>query len=79
MPMFSKPFQIEANLVEGQEGVARARSGAPANLPHFKGMLICRRCDLCGTRISLKSEADEKIVLMCPACQREYIFRNNID
>lgn len=44
------------------------------NLPRFRGVLLCRRCDYCGTRISFKGEAQDRLVLKCPECKKEYTF-----
>lgn len=80
MAIFNKPFPVETSMAEGQQGGrSRSPSGTSGSIPRFRGMLICRRCELCGTRISFKAEADEKVILKCPACQREYIFRENIE
>ncbi len=43
-------------------------------LPRFRGVLLCRRCDSCGTRISFKGEAKDKLILKCPECLKEYTF-----
>ncbi|MFZ2447959.1 MAG: hypothetical protein WAW37_16505 [Syntrophobacteraceae bacterium] len=48
--------------------------GGSNTLPRFRGYLLCRRCDTCGTRIDLKREAEDRIILKCPRCNREYVF-----
>ncbi len=45
-----------------------------STLPCFRGVLMCRRCDVCGARIGLKGEAMDRVVLKCPECQKEYTF-----
>ncbi len=45
-----------------------------STLPHFRGVLLCRRCDVCGARISIKGEAKDRVILKCPECQKEYTF-----
>ncbi len=43
-------------------------------LPKFRGVMLCRRCDSCGTRINFKGEAKDRLVLKCPECEKEYTF-----
>jgi hypothetical protein len=60
---------------EDQNGGAESPSCSfKKNAPRFRGVLMRRRCDLCGTRIGLKCEGKDRVVLRCPECQREYIF-----
>lgn len=40
----------------------------------FRGVLLRRRCDSCGSRISILSEGDDKVFMRCPECLREYVF-----
>ncbi|MDR3555118.1 MAG: hypothetical protein P4L55_10225 [Syntrophobacteraceae bacterium] len=40
----------------------------------FRGMLLRRRCDSCGTRIHLLTEVDDRVFMKCPECLREYVF-----
>ncbi len=40
----------------------------------FRGLLLCRRCDICGTRISIHVEGNDKVTMKCPECSREYVF-----
>lgn len=39
------------------------------------GIFICRRCDCCGIRLRVKNEND-KTILKCAECGREYLFHN---
>ncbi len=48
-------------------------------LPRFRGSLICRRCDSCGTRIGVHGEDDNRVVMKCPECQREYVFFERLE
>jgi len=62
---------------EDQPGVADSPSCSctfSQNAPRFRGVLMRRRCDSCGTRIGLKCEGEDRIVLRCPGCQQEYVF-----
>lgn len=43
-------------------------------LPRFRGLLLCRRCDSCGTRIGIHGEGNDRVVMKCPECLREYVF-----
>ncbi len=43
-------------------------------LPRFRGLLLCRRCDSCGTRIGIHGEGSDRVVMKCPECLREYVF-----
>jgi len=43
-------------------------------LPRFRGLLLCRRCDFCGTRIGFHGEGNNRVIMKCPECQREYVF-----
>jgi hypothetical protein len=45
----------------------------------FRGVLMRRRCDSCGTRIGIKCEGENKVILKCPECHREYTFFNHPD
>ena len=40
----------------------------------FRGMLLRRRCDSCGTRIHILTEVDDRVFMKCPECLREYVF-----
>ncbi|MDR3566874.1 MAG: hypothetical protein P4L43_02485 [Syntrophobacteraceae bacterium] len=40
----------------------------------FRGLLLRRRCDSCGTRIRILGEGDDKVFMRCPECLREYVF-----
>ena len=39
-----------------------------------KGFAVCKRCDSCGTRISLAIDTDEECILICQCCGKEYRF-----
>ena len=43
-------------------------------IPRFRGLLLCRRCDFCGTRIGIHCESKDRVTMKCPECQREYVF-----
>jgi hypothetical protein len=58
----------------GEDGVATAMNLHGSALPRFRGLLLCRRCDSCGARISIHGESDDSVVMKCPECQREYVF-----
>ena len=46
----------------------------------FRGFLLRRRCDSCGTRIHLLGEGDDDRVFMrCPECLRDYVFFNRTE
>jgi hypothetical protein len=45
-----------------------------STLPWFRGLLLCRRCDFCGTRIGIHGEGDDRVIMKCPECSREYVF-----
>ena len=36
--------------------------------------LACRRCDHCGTKTDVKSHDDDRCILQCSLCGREYPF-----
>ncbi len=40
----------------------------------FRGILLRRRCDSCGTRINILGEVDDRVFMRCPECLREYVF-----
>ncbi len=40
----------------------------------IKEFIVRRRCDNCGTKIVLVAEANDKCLLICRQCGREYIF-----
>ncbi|MGC9195268.1 MAG: hypothetical protein ACP5IL_07415 [Syntrophobacteraceae bacterium] len=74
------PPEGGANAVEQtREVAARAemaqqaggREGAAVS---FRGMLLRRRCDSCGTRISVFGEVSDRVFMRCPDCLREYVF-----
>ena len=43
-------------------------------LPRFRGLLLRRRCDFCGTRINILGEDEDTVTMQCPQCNRQYIF-----
>ncbi|MFZ0929118.1 MAG: hypothetical protein WAN11_10990 [Syntrophobacteraceae bacterium] len=57
-----------------EDGATQAINAHGSTLPRFRGLLLCRRCDFCGTRISIHGEGDDSVVMRCPECQREYVF-----
>lgn len=63
------------------EMVHQARAGAASAIgveggsaTWFRGMLLRRRCDACGTRINILGEIDDRVLMRCPECLREYVF-----
>ncbi|MHC1727337.1 MAG: hypothetical protein AB9866_15255 [Syntrophobacteraceae bacterium] len=66
----ARPSEVEACGIPQAQCTDRHSS----TIPRFRGVLLCRRCDSCGTRISFKGEAQDKLVLKCPECEKEYIF-----
>ena len=44
------------------------------SFPSVRGLLLRRRCDSCGTRISIQGEDDNSVTMQCPKCQRQYVF-----
>jgi hypothetical protein len=54
--------------------VTQLRDRHGNTLPWFRGLLLCRRCDFCGTRIGVHAEGKDRVIMKCPECQREYVF-----
>lgn len=55
------------------------QTGPLANDPRedsgwFRGILMRRRCDFCGTRIAVHGENENGVIMKCPQCLHEYIF-----
>ena len=57
-----------------EDDVAEVMNRHGRILPRFRGLLLCRRCDFCGIRISIHGEDNDRVVMKCPECQREYVF-----
>ena len=57
-----------------EDRVATAMNLHGGALRRFRGLLLCRRCDSCGARISIHGEGADSVVMKCPECQREYVF-----
>ena len=67
------PLKVDPSEMEESSGLA-AYNRHGGTLPRFRGLLLCRRCDFCGTRIGIHGESKDRVTMKCPACQREYVF-----
>ncbi len=70
---------LAAALPSGEESPSDPQPaqcvGRPSQpIPRFRGVLMCRRCDACGARIGYKGEGTDRVILKCPACDKEYTF-----
>ena len=70
-----------AEAVSPAEMAPRARVAAASSIgvecgaaTWFRGVLLRRRCDACGTRINILGEGADKVFMRCPECLREYVF-----
>ncbi|MGC9967290.1 MAG: hypothetical protein ABSE08_17985 [Syntrophobacteraceae bacterium] len=68
VPLIVSPSEDEKNPVMQ---LANRHGSA---LPRFRGLLLCRRCDFCGTRIDVHGEDKDSVTLQCPQCLRQYVF-----
>jgi hypothetical protein len=68
IPLIVGPSEIEENPVKQLTN----RHGSA--LPRFRGLLLRRRCDSCGTRVNIHGENEDSVTLKCPECHREYVF-----
>ncbi|MGC8491448.1 MAG: hypothetical protein ACP5SH_06900 [Syntrophobacteraceae bacterium] len=68
----------EAARLEVTSGANASAPGAAgtkgASATWFRGILLRRRCDSCGTRIDILAEGEDRVFMRCPECLREYVF-----
>ncbi len=68
-------LHLATRLPGGEEDrVAQAANSHGSTRLRFRGLLLRRRCDSCGTRISILGEEIDKVFMRCPECLREYVF-----
>lgn len=70
-----KSCYFKKDLSSGEEKgeAAPCRCAAQLESPclRLRGIMMRRRCDFCGTRMGVKGEGKDRVVLECPDCQKE--------
>ena len=68
LPLKEDPSEME------ESSITQPTNRHGDTIPRFRGLLLCRRCDFCGTRIGVHGESKDRVTMKCPECQREYVF-----
>ena len=67
------PLKVDPSEME-ESSTSQPSNRHGDTILRFRGLLLCRRCDFCGTRIGVHGESKDRVTMKCPACQREYVF-----